>query len=99
MASYILLINFTEQGVHNISDSPNRAIAAVALGKKMGVKAKEIYWCLGAHDGALIAEARNDETMTAYALSIASFGNVRTQTLRAFKGAEFKSILGKVRQG
>lgn len=97
MASYILLINFTEQGVHNISDSPNRSTAAVALGKKMGVKVKDIYWCLGEHDGALIAEAANDETMTAFALSIASLGNVRTQTLRAFKAGEFKSILGKVK--
>ena len=97
MASYILLINFTEQGVHNISDSPNRAVAASALGKKMGVKVKEVYWCLGSYDGALVAEAPNDETMTAYALRIASLGNVRTHTLRAFKAGEFKSILAKAR--
>ena len=98
MANYILLINFTVQGLHNVEDSTNRAAAVTALGKKMGVKVRDIYWCLGAHDGVLIAEASNDETITAFALSIASLGNVRTQTLRAFKAGEFKSIVGKMRK-
>ena len=97
MANYILLINFTAQGVHNIEDSTNRAAAVTALGKKMKVKVKDIYWCLGAHDGVLVAEASDDESMTAFALSIASLGNVRIETLRAFKAGEFKSIVGKMR--
>ena len=33
---------------------------------------------------------------TALGLSIGKLGNVRTETLRAFTGAEQKSILGKV---
>jgi uncharacterized protein with GYD domain len=34
--------------------------------------------------------------MTALGASIGKLGNVRTQTLRAFTGAELKSIFGKM---
>ncbi len=97
MASYIMLIQFTDQGARRIHDSPKRAAAAVALGKKMGVRVREIYWTLGVHDGAVLCDAPNDETMTAYALSIASLGNVKTQTLRSFRAKEFQGILNKMK--
>ena len=35
----------------------------------------------------------DDETMTAFSLSVAKLGNVKTQTLRAFSGKEMAGIL------
>lgn len=96
MASYILLIQFTDQGIRRIQDSPRRAAAAAALGAKIGVKIREVFWTLGVHDGAVICDAPNDETMTAFALALASLGNVKTQTLRAFRAKEFQAILNKM---
>jgi uncharacterized protein with GYD domain len=43
-----------------------------------------------------VIEAPNDESATAFALSIASAGNVRTQTLRAYSREETNAILAKL---
>jgi len=96
MATYIVLANFTEQGIKNVADTPKRAEAVKAMAKKAGVTMKEIYWTLGAHDIVAVFEADDDAAMTALGLSIGKQGNVRTQTLRAFSAAEMKGILGKV---
>ena len=36
MARYILLMNWTDQGVKNVRESPNRLDGAKATAKKMG---------------------------------------------------------------
>jgi len=51
---------------------------------------------LGAHDIVAICEAPDDETATALSLSVASRGNVRSETLRAFSFDEMKKVLGKM---
>jgi uncharacterized protein with GYD domain len=96
MATYILLINFTEQGIRNIKDSPKRAAAATELARGFGIEIRDIFWTLGAFDGAVLIEAPNDQAVTAWALKLGSLGNVRTQTLRAFRAHEFENILAKV---
>ena len=89
MASHIGLINFTEQGIRNIKDSPKRA-AATELARDFGIEIRDIFWTLGAFDGAVLIEAPDDQAVTARALKLGSLGNVRTQTLRAFRANEFE---------
>jgi uncharacterized protein with GYD domain len=96
MPTYIVLGSFTEQGLRNIKDSPTRAAAVSDMAKKAGASLKDTYWTLGQYDFVAIFEAPDDVTMTALGASIGKLGNVRTQTLRAFTGAELKSILGKM---
>jgi uncharacterized protein with GYD domain len=96
MASYIVLIHFTEQGLKNIKDSPKRAAKATAMAKKMGVKIREIFWTLGAYDGVLILESPDEETITAWSLSMGALGFVKTETLRAFPAKKFGAILDKM---
>ncbi len=96
MATYIVLGQFTDQGIRNIKDTTKRAEAVKALGKKAGVTVKEIYWTLGQYDVALIAEAPDDQTVHTLLLGIGAAGNVRTQTLRAFTAAEMGALLGKM---
>ena len=95
MATYIALLQFTDQGVRNAKDSPKRATAAAEVASKMGVKFTDIFWTLGQYDAAIVAEAPDDETMTALMLKIASLGNVKSQTLRAFRAKEMEAILRK----
>jgi uncharacterized protein with GYD domain len=57
---------------------------------------KESYWTLGAFDVVAVFEAPDDETMTAFSLSVAKLGNVKTQTLRAFSAKDMGNILGKM---
>lgn len=96
MAAYIIMTHFTEQGARTVKDSPKRGRAAIALGKKMGVKVKEIFWTLGPYDTIMIAEAAKDEIATAFALSVCARGNVKTLTMRAYRANEVGRILRKM---
>jgi uncharacterized protein with GYD domain len=96
MATYVSLLQFTEQGVRAIKDTTKRAEAAQAMAAKLGVKTIEHLWTLGAYDLVLVCEAPDDETMTAYAMSLGALGNVRTSTMRAYRANELAPILGKM---
>jgi uncharacterized protein with GYD domain len=96
MATYIVLANFTDQGVRNIKDSPKRADAYKAMAKKMGVTVKEIYWTLGHYDLVIVLDAPDAATVTAVGLATASLGNVRTETLTAFSADEIGRVIGKM---
>jgi uncharacterized protein with GYD domain len=69
---------------------------APTMATKAGATIKDIYWTLGAHDVVAICEAPDDETATALSLSVASRGNVRSETLRAFSFDEMKKVLAKM---
>ena len=96
MAIYIVLINFTDQGIRNVKETTKRADAVREMAKKFGVTAKEIYWTLGSYDIVDIFEAPDDASMTALGLVIGAAGNVRSQTLRAFSQADMNGILAKL---
>lgn len=96
MATYIVLINFTDQGIRSVKETTKRADAVRAMAKKFGVHAKEFFWTLGSYDMVAIFEAPDDASMTAFGLSIGAAGNVRTQTLRAFSQADMNGILAKL---
>lgn len=93
MPTYISLINYTDQGIRNVKDSPNRGDAAKALFRSLGGEVKEIYLTLGAYDLVVISEAPNDEVAAKCVLAIGSLGNVRTTTLTAFPEAEYRKII------
>ena len=95
MATYIVLIDFTEQGIRDVKQSPQRAAAFKDAAQKMGVTVKEIYWTLGAHDGLIILDAPDEQTATAAMLSVAALGNVTTQTMRAFTASQIEAIIAR----
>jgi len=97
MATYIVLGQFTDQGVRNIKETTRRAEAVKELAKKVGASVKDIYWTMGSYDIATVIEAPDEGTATAFFLSIGALGNVRTQTLRAFTAEEMSGILAKMK--
>lgn len=96
MAIYIVLVNFTDQGVRNIKDTTKRGDAIRDMAKKFGVTAKEFYWTLGSYDVIDIFDAPDDASMAAFLASFGAMGSARTQTLRAFSQEEMNSILAKL---
>jgi uncharacterized protein with GYD domain len=96
MATYIMLANFTDQGIRNVKDSVKRAETFRELAKGAGVTVKDLYWTLGQYDIVAIADAQDEMTVTALGLTLAKAGNVRTQTLRAFSATDMTKILAKV---
>jgi len=93
MATFIVLLDFTDQGVRNIKDSPQRADAFNAYAEKAGVQILGQYWTIGSHDGVLILEAPSEEVAASVLLHLAAGGNVRTTTLRAFDWAEAQDLI------
>ena len=96
MATYVLLVSFTDQGIRNVKDTTKRAEAFRELAKKAGATVKDLYWTLGQYDVVTILEAPDAASVTALGLSVGALGNVRTQTLPAFSAAEMGSILKKL---
>ena len=96
MGTYVALFNFTDQGIRSVKDTTKRADAVKEAAKKFGANITQIYWTLGQYDVVSIIEAPNDESATAFTLSIGAAGNVRSQTLRAFSKDEMNGILGKM---
>lgn len=93
MPTYINLINYTDQGIRNIKDSPKRLDAAKKLLKELGGEMKAFYLTLGTYDIVTVTEAPNDEVVAKFVLALASAGNVRTNTLKAFPEAEYRKII------
>lgn len=96
MAMFISLVNFTDQGIRNIKDSPKRAKAFEDMAKKFGATVKALYWTQGQYDLVVAVEAPDEAIMSALMLSIGGVGNVRSQTLRAFNAAEMGAIIKKM---
>jgi uncharacterized protein with GYD domain len=97
MARYISLIRFADQGIRNIKDTTKRGNDAMAEAEKMGMKIIEEYWTMGAYDGVVLFDAPDDETMSAFACKVSSLGNVKTETMRAFRKEEMEGILSKIK--
>lgn len=95
MATHVVLIDWTQQGVSNFKDSVDRYEAARSRFEEMGVTFRDIYWTLGAHDIVTIVDAPDDETLAAALLALASQGNLRTTTLRAFSVDEMRGLISK----
>lgn len=97
MAMYVSLLQFTDQGVRNVKDTSKRSEAATAEAEKMGVKIINLFWTMGAYDLVILLDAPNDETVSAFSLKLGSLGNVKSQTMRAFRVEEMESILAKIK--
>ena len=96
MANYVVLANFTDQGIRGVKDTTKRAQAFRELARKLGGEIKDIFWTLGSVDVVLTMQAPNDETAAAILMKAGSLGNLTSKTLRAFSDKEMDSILAKV---
>lgn len=93
MSIYIMLMNYTEQGIRNIKGSPKRADAARFLAKSCGAELKDLYRTMGEYDLIGIVEAEKDDAVAKFALALGSIGNVRSTSLKAFTEQEYRNII------
>ncbi|RPI11344.1 MAG: GYD domain-containing protein [Acidobacteriales bacterium] len=96
MPTYVTLFKWTEQGVKNVKEAPARFAAAKKMAEAMGGKFLGLYVTMGDCDIVAVSEGPSDEVAAAVALSIASKGNAKPTTMRAFTESEFTEILKKV---
>jgi len=96
MATYISLVNWTDQGIKSVKESPTRLDAARALAKKYGCTMKEFYLTIGAADMVAILEGPDDESVARFSLALGSSGSVRTTTMKAFSEDSYRKIIGSL---
>ena len=93
MSLYIALVNYTDKGIANVKDSPNRLDRARALLREMGGDFKQMFLTMGHHDMVLVYEAPDDATSARFTLRLGMLGYVRTTTLKAFPEAAYREII------
>ena len=95
MATYIALLNWTDQGIRNFKDTSKRFSAFNEVAARHGGATKEAYWTIGPYDLVVTVEAPDDASLTAVLLELGALGNVRTTTMRAFNQDEIQGIIDK----
>ena len=108
MPTFILTLNWTEQGVRGVKEAPKRSQAAKEMAKKLGVEVKQVYLTSGEHDLLLIVESASGDNVAKFALATGSLGvairyiavggmgNVRTSTSRAWSEPEFHKLIAEL---
>jgi len=95
MATFIALLNFTDKGIRNVKESPDRYDNLRKLAEKLGVTFKDVYWTVGQYDMVVVLEGA-DKAVTTVLLTFGSLGYVRSQTLRGFSAEEMKDIVSNM---
>ena len=96
MPQYINLINYTEQGLKDMKNMPNRVTAARQAMQSAGGKLISYHLTLGRYDAVVISEFPDDESYTTFILGVAAEGNVRPTTLKAFTEEETSRIVRNI---
>ncbi|MGN6631548.1 MAG: GYD domain-containing protein [Nitrososphaeraceae archaeon] len=96
MSNYVLLIDWTEQGIKNVKDTVKRAKSFESAIEKAGGKSLGFYYTIGRYDMVAIVQAPTDEAIASVLFSLGSLGNVRTETLKAFSTDEAANIIEKL---
>ena len=96
MATYIALLNYTDQGIKTMKEVPERVLVLRKLVEEMGGRIHGYRLTLGEYDAVVTIELPDDEAYATLALKVAAQGNIRTTTLKAFSEEESFRILGNL---
>jgi uncharacterized protein with GYD domain len=97
MPTYVMLANWTDQGMRAINDSPKRIDAAKKTLEEMGGQFRSIYMMMGAYDLLMIYDAPDDAVAARFTLMLGKLGNVRTTSLKAFPEEAYRQIINTLR--
>ena len=96
MPSYVILLNWTDQGVRNSHDTLKRAQDFGAAIENRRGKVREHLYTIGEYDIVMVTEFPDDEAATAAVLHLGELGNVRSKTMRAFTNQEAGAIISRL---
>ncbi len=92
MPRYVLLLNYTDEGMRNIKYLPQHISAFRQAVETAGGKVPGIYLTLGPYDLVAVIEAPSDAACVSMALGLCSLGNMRSTTLKAFGEDELEAV-------
>jgi uncharacterized protein with GYD domain len=96
MPTFILSLNWTDQGVRSVKDAPKRSKAARQLAKKVGIEIQQIFLTSGDSDLLAIVDSPNGDNVAKFAIALGGMGNVRTRTARAWSEPEFTKLISEL---
>jgi uncharacterized protein with GYD domain len=96
MATYVMLVHWTEQGMRQVKESPKRLDTAKRALKEMGGEFKAFYMTMGDYDLVAVYEAPDDAVAARFTLMLGMHGNVRSTTLKAFPEAAYREIVASL---
>ncbi len=96
MPTYIALLNYTNQGIKNMKEVPERVAAVRQALENIGGRIHAYRLTLGEYDAVVTVDTPDDEAYATFALNLAAQGNIRTTTLKAFSEEESFRILGNL---
>jgi uncharacterized protein with GYD domain len=96
MPKFVILLNWTDQGVKDVKDTVNRYQLAKQLVESKGGTFDAILWTAGPYDLVAITDVPDEETGTAINLQLGAAGNLRTLTMRGFTEQEMTGILARM---
>lgn len=92
--TFVMLVNWTEDGIKGVQNSVQRFNAAKQVFEAHGGEFAQVLWTQGQFDMVALGTASKG-TISSFGLALGSLGHVRTVTLRAFTEAEFTAILAE----
>ena len=95
MATHLILVNLTDQGIKNIKTSPDRMDGFHNAAARHGVKIESAYYTTGPYDMIVLAEG-TDEAVATAALGAGTTGNVRTQIVRTYTTDQMREIVSPI---
>jgi uncharacterized protein with GYD domain len=96
MAAYVLLVNWTDQGMRQVRESPNRLDKAKNALREMGGQFTSFYMTMGEYDMVATYEAPDDAVAARFTLMLGMLGNVRSTTLKAFPEQAYREIVNSL---
>src|SRR5437773_12190724 len=75
MPTFIIAMNWTEQGIRNVKDAPKRAAAAREMAKKLGIDIKQTYLTNGEFDLISIMETASGDNIAKFCMQVGALGN------------------------
>ena len=96
MSLYVSLLNFTDQGMAKVRNSPERLDRVKAELQEMGGSFKHFFLTMGEHDAVLIYDAPDDAISARFQLLLGSKGNVRSKTMKAFPEEAYRKIIASL---
>ncbi len=93
MATFIILGNYTAQGMAAIKESPARVDAAREQLAAIGVTLKDFYLTMGEYDMVVVAEAPDNATVAKALIALGAQGNISSTTMAALTEDEFKALI------
>ena len=96
MSRYVLLLNYTDEGMRNIKYLPQHINAFRQAVEAGGGRMTDVYLTMGQYDLVAVIEAPSDETCVSIALALSSLGNMRSTTLKAFGEEDLATVVENI---